>query len=320
MPLKTERGNRVFPVSDSAADIVAALRRYVAEGGTHTVYSRVKEILAKGEGFSVVTEERSSYFDAVIIATGGKSYQKTGSTGDGYRFAESFGHTVTPLRPSLVPLECEEGLCRALQGLSLRNVGIKAIDEDEKTVYEDFGELMFTHFGITGPTVLSMSAHLKEIGKKQYTVSIDLKPALDEVTLDRRILSDFRKYKNRNFDNALDDLLPKKLIAPFVQLVGISPFKKVNEITKEERHRMIEVMKHLTVTIKRTRPLDEAIVTSGGVDVKEIDPKTMESKLKKGLFFAGEVLDVDAYTGGFNLQIAFATARLAAEGALDMTW
>ena len=320
VPLKVERGNRVFPVSDSAADIVMALRHYLDENGVKTVYHRVKAIEKKGDSFLVLTEERSVPFDAVIIATGGKSYQKTGSTGDGYRFAEAFGHTVTPLRPSLVPLECEEPFCRALQGLSLRNVGVKAFDENGKTVYDDFGELMFTHFGITGPTVLSMSAHLADIGKKKYTVSIDLKPALDEATLDKRLLSDFTKYKNRNFDNALDDLLPKKLIEPFVRLSGISPFKKVNEITKEERHRIALLLKGLTVTVKRTRPLEEAIVTAGGVSVKEIDPKTMESRLCPGLFFAGEVIDVDAYTGGFNLQIAFATARLAAEGVLGISW
>ena len=320
VPLKVERGNRVFPVSDNAADIVMALRHYVSDNGVKTVFARVQEIVKEGDGFRVLTSERAVPFDAVIIATGGKSYQKTGSTGDGYHFAKAFGHTVTPLHGSLVPLECEEGLCRALQGLSLRNVGVKAYDESGKAVYDDFGELMFTHFGITGPTVLSMSAHLHDIGRKKYTVSIDLKPALDEATLDKRLLSDFAKYPNCNFDNALGDLLPKKLIEPYVRLVGISPFKKVNEITKEERRRMIEVLKHLTLTVKRTRPIEEAIVTSGGVDVREINPKTMESKLVPGLFFAGEVLDVDAYTGGFNLQIAFSTARLAAEGALDISW
>ena len=320
VPLKVERGNRVFPVSDKSADIVMALRTYLTEEGVRTVYARVKAIEKQNDGFSVITEERRVPFDAVIVATGGKSYQKTGSTGDGYQFARAFGHTVTPLTPSLVPLECEEAICRALQGLSLRNVGVRVFDEKGKTVYDDFGELMFTHFGITGPTVLSMSAHLKHIGKEKYTVAIDLKPALDEAMLDRRLLSDFSKYHNRNFDNSLHDLLPQKLIAPFVSLSGIPPFKKVNEITKEERKRLITLLKHFTLTVRRTRPLEEAIVTSGGVEVKEIDPKTMESKLCPGLFFAGEVIDVDAYTGGFNLQIAFSTARLAAEGALGIAW
>jgi len=317
--LKTERGKRVFPASDSAADIVMALRRYLEESHVRTVYHRVEAIERTENGFLVITKDRRVPFDAVVIATGGKSYQKTGSTGDGYRFAEALGHTVTPLRPSLVPLECEGTLCRTLQGLSLKNVGVKALDESGKTVYDDFGELMFTHFGITGPTVLSMSAHLKDIGKKTYTVSIDLKPALDEATLDKRLLSDFSKYKNRNFDNALNDLLPQKLILPFVKLSEIAPDKKVNEITKEERRRIVTLLKHLMLTVRGTRPIEEAIVTSGGVDVKEIDPKTMESKLCPGLYFAGEVIDVDAYTGGFNLQIAFATARLAAEGILGVT-
>lgn len=320
VPLKVERGNRVFPESDQSADIVMALRRYLEASGVKTVFARVQNIVKTGVGFLVETSERSVPFDAVIIATGGKSYPKTGSTGDGYRFAETLGHTVTPLFASLVPLECEEGICRALQGLSLRNVAVSALDENGKVVFDDFGELLFTHFGISGPTVLSMSAHLRDIGKKKYKVSIDLKPALDEATLDKRLLSDFSKYPNRNFDNALGDLLPKKLIEPFVRLVGIPPYKKVNEITKEERRRMISILKHFTLTVRRTRPLDEAIVTAGGVDVREVNPKTMESKLVPGLFFAGEVLDVDAYTGGFNLQIAFSTARLAAEGALDIIW
>jgi len=320
VPLKVERGNRVFPASDQSSDIVMALRRYLEAGGVKTVFARVQNIVKTCEGFLVETSERSVPFDAVIIATGGKSYPKTGSTGDGYRFAETLGHTVTPLFASLVPLECEEGICRALQGLSLRNVAVTALDENGKVVFDDFGELLFTHFGVSGPTVLSMSAHLADIGKKKYKISIDLKPALDEATLDKRLLSDFSKYPNRNFDNSLGDLLPKKLIEPFVRLVGIPPYKKVNEITKEERRRMISVLKHFTLTVRRTRPLDEAIVTAGGVDVREVNPKTMESKLVPGLFFAGEVLDVDAYTGGFNLQIAFSTARLAAEGALGMIW
>ncbi|MBO7740834.1 MAG: aminoacetone oxidase family FAD-binding enzyme, partial [Clostridia bacterium] len=217
---------------------------------------------------------------------------------------------------SLVPLECEEWYCRAMQGLALRNIGVKAFDETGKVVYDDFGELLFTHFGISGPTVLSMSAHLSDIGKKHYTVSIDLKPALDEATLDKRLLSDFSKYGNRNFDNSLSDLLPKKMIDVFVKLSGVSPVKKVNEITKEERRRVAALLKDFRVTVKRTRPIDEAIVTAGGIDVRGINPKTMESKQYEGLYFAGEVIDVDAYTGGFNLQIAFSTARLAAESAV----
>ena len=316
VPLKVERGNRVFPASDKSADIVMALRGYIARHHVRVVNQRVQAILPEREGYSVLTAERKVPFDKVIVATGGKSYPLTGSTGDGYGFAEKLGLAVTPLHGSLVPLECEERWCRALQGLALKNVGVKALDESGKVVYDDFGELLFTHFGISGPTVLSMSAHLSDIGRKKYTVTLDLKPALDHVTLDKRLLSDFAKYGNRNFDNALDDLLPKKLISVFVSLSGISPTKKVHEITKEERKKIGELLKCLRLTIKSTRPIDEAIVTSGGVDVKELDPKTMESKKHPGLYFAGEVIDVDAYTGGFNLQIAFSTARLAAEAAV----
>ncbi len=315
VPLKVERGNRVFPQSDRSSDVAAALGRYLSEHYVRLVNARVTGISPLAEGFSVETGERQATFDAVIVATGGCSYPRTGSTGDGYDFARSLGLKVTPLRPSLVPLECKEGLCRELQGLSLRNVAVRAYDGD-KLVFEDFGELLFTHFGLTGPTILSMSAHLPEVGKKPYRVSIDLKPALDEAALDRRLLSDFSKYSNRNFSNGLDDLLPQKLIAPFVRLSGISPFRKMNEITKTERRSLVSLLKNFSVTVLRARPIDEAIVTSGGVSVKEIDPKTMAAKKVKGLYFAGELLDVDAYTGGFNLQIAFSTARLAAEGAV----
>lgn len=314
--LKVERGNRVFPASDKSADIVMALRGYIAEHSVRVVNARVLDILPEGDMISVLTSERKVPFDRVILATGGKSYPLTGSTGDGYEFAKRLGIAVTPQHGSLVPLECEEWYCRAMQGLALRNVGVKASDESGKVVYDDFGELLFTHFGISGPTVLSMSAHLADIGKKRYTVSIDLKPALDEATLDKRLLSEFAKYGNRNFDNSLSDLLPKKMIDVFVKLSGISPVKKVNEITKEERRRIASLLKDFRVTVKRTRPIDEAIVTAGGIDVRGINPKTMESKQYEGLYFAGEVIDVDAYTGGFNLQIAFSTARLAAESAV----
>lgn len=315
--LKVERGNRVFPVSDKSGDIVMALRRYIEEGHVHVVNARVKAVLPEGESLSVLTEERKVPYDAVILATGGRSYPLTGSTGDGYAFAEALGLTVTPQHGSLVPLECAEKLCRELQGLSLRNVAVKAFDAGGKAVFEDFGELLFTHFGLTGPTVLSMSAHLDDIGQKPYKVTIDLKPALDEATLDKRLLSDFAKYPNRNFSNSLGDLLPQKLIAPFIRLTGISPYKKVNEITREERKKMVTLLKSLSFTVTGARPIEEAIVTSGGIDVKELDPKTMAAKKVRGLYAAGEVIDVDAYTGGFNLQIAFATARLAAEGAIS---
>ncbi len=316
VPLKVERGNRVFPASDKSADIVMALRGYISENRVRVIHARVIGIRFEGGGFTVLTGERKVPFDRVIVATGGKSYPLTGSTGDGYEFARRLGIEVTPIKGSLVPLECEESYCRALQGLSLRNIAVKVFDENGKAVFEDFGELLFTHFGISGPTVLSMSAHLHDIGKIKYSVSIDLKPALDEAMLDKRLLSDFAKYGNKNFDNALCDLLPKKLIDVFVKLSGVPGTKKVNEITREERRKIASLLKDLRLTIKRTRPIDEAIVTSGGVDVRELDPKTMGSKKYPGLFFAGEVIDVDAYTGGFNLQIAFSTARLAAEAAV----
>lgn len=313
VPLKTERGNRVFPVSDKAQDIVTALKRNKDRSGVKTVFEKVVDIEKTDERFTVVTEKGTSQFDKVIIATGGASYPLTGSTGDGYRFAEKLGINVTDIRPSLVPLETEEKWCRSLQGLSLKNVALKVTDaKSGNSVYDDFGEMMFTHFGVTGPMILSASAHIRNITPGKYRISIDLKPALDKETLDRRLLSDFEKYKNRDYSNALSDLLPSKLIDVFIQLSGIPPHKKVNSITKEERRAAVGLLKELVLTVKGTRPIAEAIITSGGVDVKEIDPKTMESKKIKGLYFAGEVIDVDAYTGGFNLQTAFSTAVLAA--------
>lgn len=318
--LKVERGNRVFPVSDRSRDIVNALRSYMLKSGCRFVNERVTDILAKNGRVSCVLTNRASYeFDRVIIATGGASYPLTGSTGDGYRFARSLGHEVTKIRPSLVPLETFEKWCPALQGLSLKNVSIKVKDSlSLKVVYEDFGELMFTHFGLTGPVILSASAHLKDITPGKYLIVIDLKPALNETLLDRRIVSDFTKFSNKNYSNALSDLLPSKLIDVFVLLSEIPPDKKVNTITKEERGRILHLLKNLTLTIKRTRPIEEAIITSGGVDIREIDPKTMESKKIRGLYFTGEVIDVDAYTGGFNLQIAFSTAISAAEAAASL--
>ena len=316
VPLKTERGNRVFPVSDKAQDVVTALKRCKDRSGVKTVFEKVIDLDKTDEGFTVVTEKGGYQFDRVIIATGGASYPLTGSTGDGYRFAKKLGINVTDIRPSLVPLETEENWCRSLQGLSLKNVALKVTDAGSgKIVYDDFGEMMFTHFGVTGPMILSASAHLRDITPGKYSMSVDLKPALDRETLDRRLLSDFAKYKNRDFSNALSDLLPSKLIDVFVELSGIPAQKKVNSITKEERAAAVNLLKELKFTVRGARPIAEAIITSGGVDVKEIDPKTMESKKIKGLYFAGEVIDVDAYTGGFNLQTAFSTAVLAAKHA-----
>lgn len=309
--LKTERGNRVFPVSDRAQDIVRALTDYCSP--CRRIVSPVQEILTDGGRVTGVKCPQGVYdCDAAILATGGLSYPLTGSTGDGYRMARALGHTVTELRPSLVPVEIAESWCRDLQGLSLRNVAVKLFASD-KCVYEDFGEMLFTHFGVSGPVILSMSAHMR--GTQPYRMTIDLKPALDEAALDARLLRDFSKYQNRDFHNALGELLPQKLIPVFVKLSAIPPETKVNSITREQRRLILKLLKELPLHCVGLRPVAEAIVTSGGVDVRQVSPKTMESKQVAGLYFAGEVLDVDAYTGGFNLQIAFSTARLAAQNA-----
>lgn len=317
VPLKTERGKRVFPASDRAADIVSALEKRCHEAGVKIVHRRVRGLIIEDGCIAGLRYgESEEAFDAVIVCTGGRSYSMTGSDGDGYRFATEAGHTVTPLYPSLVPVVAQGKLCASLQGLSLKNVSLTVKStETGKTVYEDFGEMLFTHYGLTGPLVLSASAHLSDITSGKYEAVIDLKPALDEKTLDARILSDFLKYQNRDLINALDDLLPQKMIAPYIGLCGIDPRKKVNSITREERERMVRVLKGIRIKLIGFRPIEEAIVTRGGVSVKEVDPKTMQSKLVKGLYFAGEVLDVDAYTGGFNLQIAFSTATVAGTSA-----
>ncbi len=317
IPLKTERGKRVFPVSDKAGDIVGALDRKCRRLGVRIVHERVSELsVGDGRVLGVTTAAGSYFANSVILCTGGRSYPTTGSDGDGYRFARSVGHTVTPIAPSLVPLVTEGSLCASMQGLSLKNVALCIkCTENGKTVYEDFGEMMFTHFGLTGPLVLSASAHLTDLRPGKYTAHIDLKPALDGRTLDARIRSDFEKYRNRDIINALDDLLPQKMIAPMIRLCGIDARKKIHSVTREERERLVQNLKELTVPLKAFRPIDEAIVTRGGVSVREIDPKTMGSKLIPGLYFAGEVIDLDAYTGGFNLQIAFSTAYLAGEAA-----
>ena len=317
VPLKVERGKRVFPVSDRASDIVKALSERMRDCGVKVVNDKVTDIeISGGEIRGIVAGGKRLPFDSVIVCTGGMSYKMTGSDGDGYKFARRAGHTVTPLTPSLVPIVCEGRLCPRMQGLSLKNVSMKIVmRESGRVVYEDFGEMMFTHFGITGPMVLSASAHLPDISKGIYEAHIDLKPALDEPALDARIRSDFAKYSNRDFVNSLGDLLPLKAIEPIIELSGIDPRKKVNSITKEERRALLGAIKCIKIPLSEFRPIDEAIITKGGVAVGEISPKTMESKLVKGLYFAGEVLDLDAYTGGFNLQIAFSTAVLAGENA-----
>ena len=307
--LKTERGNRVFPVSDRSNDIVSALKRYCDKRNITYQQGELKEIKVEDGNVCgcVLSDGTEIECSSVILATGGKSYPQTGSTGDGYAVASKLGHTITAIRPSLVPIEAEESaVCADLEGLSLKNTEL-TVKRDGKKIYSDFGELVFTSSGLSGPIVLSSSAHCKKGDK----ISLDLKPALDEKTLDARILSDFEKYNNKNFANALDDLLPRKLIPVVISLSGISPVKKVNSITKEERTALLHLLKEFTFTVKGFRSINEAIVTSGGISVKEIDPKTMQSKIINGLYFAGEIIDCDAYTGGFNLQIAFSTGKLA---------
>jgi len=315
--LKTERGNRVFPQSDKAIDIVRALERE-CRGNCNIVSAKALDILTEESHVTAVRCSNGKTYpcDAIILATGGKSYPLTGSDGSGYALASKCGHSIVTPTPSLVPIEAYGSLCKRLQGLSLKNVGIKFVERNtEKVLYSDFGEMMFTHFGVTGPTILSASSYIRRNNYTGIDLAIDLKPALDEKTLDKRILSDFSEKTNKDFVNSLGALLPLKLIEPLISLSGIDPRKKVNAITKEERQKLVELIKSLTVPLKAPRPIDEAIVTSGGVSTREINPKTMESKLAKGLFFAGEVIDVDAYTGGFNLQIAFSTAFLAARNA-----
>ena len=317
VPLKTERGNRVFPVSDRAFDISGALERRMKALKVVLRRDRAVSLDIRGGAIHGVNGEKGAYpAKAVILATGGVSYPATGSTGEGHRMAAEAGHTVTPLQGSLVPLREQGNDCARMQGLSLRNVGL-TVFENEKKIYTDFGELLFTHFGLSGPLILSASAHMRRFEKKTYRVEIDLKPALDEQQLDKRLLSDFTKYANCDFCNALDDLLPQKLISVVVERSGIPPHQKVHEITREQRRELLRVLKHFSVPIAGLRPVTDAIVTSGGVKVGEIDPKTMESKIVKGLYFAGELIDVDAYTGGFNLQIAWATGRTAGFAAAE---
>lgn len=313
VPLKTERGNRVFPVSDRAGDIVSALERACKKSGVTFLHKRVTEVLAED---NVITGVRcgGDVYNAmsVLIATGGKSYPGTGSDGDGYRFAAALGHTVTPLKPSLVPLVSEEDYCGEMTGLSLKNVEVSVMDTSKnKVVFKEQGEMLFTHFGVSGPLILSASSHIRDMERGRYKILIDMKPALDFQTLDKRLQRDFSENPNRIFANSLSKLLPSKMIPVVVRLSGISPEKQVNSVTKQERTELVTLLKNFPVTVRDFRPLSEAIITSGGVKLSEVNPKTMESKLVSGLFFAGEVLDADAYTGGFNLQIAFSTAVAA---------
>ncbi len=313
VPLKTERGGRVFPQSDRAADIVNALRGFCREGGVDRVTARVIRVLTE-DGCAVGVASDSGIFKAgnILLATGGVSYPDTGSTGDGYRMASELGHTVISPRASLVPLETEGDVCASMQGFSLKNVRLYVYDCSGKMIYEDFGELMFTHFGVSGPLILSASAHMRDFDANHYRLRIDLKPALDEKKLDQRILRDFMKFSNRNFENALGELAGRSMIPAIVSLSGIPPDTKVNSITREQRHGLVKLFKGFPLTVKGPRPVEEAIITSGGVALGEVDSRTMESKLVRGLYFAGELLDADGYTGGFNLQIAWSTAYTAA--------
>ncbi len=311
---KIERGNRVFPVSDKAVDIVDALVRNAKNCGVKIITGTAKAFEFENNLVKAVVLEDKSRIecDSAAVCTGGKSYPATGSTGDGYTLARSAGHTIIRIRPSLVPLVCSNNFTPKLQGLSLKNISVK-LQKDNKTIYTDFGEMLFTHFGISGPVVLSASSHIRDIKYGKYKIILDLKPALDESMLDKRIQRDFLEYNNKDFINSLSALLPKKLIPVIVSLSGIEPSRKVNEINRQERKNLGRLIKNLELYISDLYDIEAAIVTGGGIDVKEINPKTMQSRLVENLYFAGEVIDVDAYTGGFNLQIAFSTGVLCGQ-------
>jgi predicted Rossmann fold flavoprotein len=314
LELKVERGGRVFPVSDDAKDVVSVLVRRAMKFGTEIRYrSPVSSVVVSNGAVKGVRLKNSETVecDSVVLATGGASYPGTGSTGEGYIMAQKVGHTITPLKPSLVPLASSEKWVGDLQGLTLKNISITMYDRQRKKIYEDFGEMLFTHFGVSGPVILSSSRHIMQYDYRDVVLSIDMKPALSHEVLDNRIRRDFEKYSRKQFRNSLEDLLPKKMIPVIVELSGIPADKPVNQITRAERKSLVSLLKGLTLEITGSRPISEAIVTAGGVSTDEIDPATMESRLVKGLFFAGEIIDVDGYTGGFNLTIAFSTGYVA---------
>ena len=314
IPVKLERGNRYFPVSDKAKDVVDALEKELSGVEILTNTSAIEIITKNNEAIGVKTNKGDFFADKIILATGGKSYPLTGSTGDGYEMAKKLGHTITKIKPTLVPLVAKKESkiqCQQMQGLSLRNVGLKLFNNN-KLIYEDFGEMLFTHYGVTGPIILSASSHLVRQELNNPRIEIDLKPALTDEKLDERILRDFETEKNKEFRNALDQLLPQKMIPVILEILQIN--KKVNEVKKVERQKLVRTLKHFSIEIEGFRDISEAIITSGGINVKEINPKTMESKLIKNLYFAGEIIDVDAYTGGFNLQIAYSTGYTAGIG------
>lgn len=315
--LKTERGNRVFPVSDNANDVARLLTEQCAKSGVQLLRARAKRIMTdNGAVTGVETDQGIIECKAVAVCTGGLSYPLTGSTGDGYRFARELGHSVSPLRPSLVPLESADDYCAQMQGFSLKNVTL-SVFEDGALIYKELGELLFTHFGVSGPLVLSASSHMRHMGRSVYRLEIDLKPGLDERKLDARILRDFEKYSNKEFKNALNELAGRTMVPVLVELSGIPPEQKVNSVTREQRAALVRLFKAFPVSVSGARPIDEAIVTAGGVSTREINPRTMESKLVHGLYFAGEVLDLDGYTGGFNLQIAWSTGWVAGNSVLS---
>ena len=318
VPLVTERGERVFPRSGKASDVADALFRYAGRTGVTVMRGRAADLLSRGGAiYGVRAGNDTINCKSAVLATGGASYPATGSTGDGYKMAGGLGHRITPIRGSLAPLNAEPHICGRMQGLTLKNVRLSVYGGGRKPVYEDLGELLFTHFGISGPLTLSASAHMRDFGSTGYSVSIDLKPGLSEAKLDARILRDFSKYSNKNFANALGDLLSKSIIPVIIEKSGIPPDAKVHSIGRGQRMELVKLLKAFRVDIDSPRPVDEAIITSGGVDLLEIDPKTMGSKLVKGLYFAGEVIDADAYTGGFNLQIAWSTAYAAGRCAAE---
>ena len=312
---KTERGNRVYPASEKAVHVVDTMRNFALNNGVKIINKEVKSLLVDNGVLKGIKADTDYLADSVIVATGGASYPLTGSTGDGYRFAKSVGHTIIPIKPSLVPLESDDKFCKEMQGLSLRNVSLTVKNKDNKEIYKDFGEMLFTHFGISGPIVLSASCHMHNFDKENYTAYIDLKPALSEEQLDLRIQRDIKDNINKAVSNSFSKLLPKKMIPVVLKRWNVPFDKKCNSITKEERKSLVNLLKNFSVSISKPRPVSEAIITSGGVKVTEINPKTMESKLLPNLYFAGEVIDVDAYTGGFNLIIAWATGKLSGESA-----
>ena len=318
VPLKTERGGRVFPQSDASSDIVCALTRFMEKTGVEVKHSRAAGLLTENGRIRGVMASGSKHrCGAVILATGGLSYPSTGSTGDGYKMASALGHSISALRGSLAPIAAEPELCSKMQGLTLKNVRISIHDGSRKPIFEDFGELLFTHFGLSGPLALSASAHMRDFQSRKYYALIDLKPALDAHKLDLRILRDFGKYSNRDFANALGDLLSRLMIPVIVEKSNIAPGTKVHSISREQRLGLAGLIKAFRIDIDSLRPVEEAIITSGGVELSGINPKTMESKLVPGLFFAGEIIDADAYTGGFNLQIAWSTAYAAGCAAAE---